>query len=120
VAVIAIALVAVVIASDRGSRVLDLVSYAWAGFGAAFGPVILFSLFWQKMTAKAAIAGMTLGALTVVVWANLQGGLFDVYEMLPGFLLSSLAIILVTRLAPQQDQQVVQAFQQVRAIDDQI
>jgi sodium/proline symporter len=117
-AVIAIALVAVVIASDRGSRVLDLVSYAWAGFGAAFGPVILFSLFWQKMTARAAIAGMTLGALTVVVWANLQGGLFDLYEMLPGFVLSSLAIILVTRLAPQQDQLVLHTFEQVRAMDD--
>ena len=116
-AVVTIALVALIIASDRNSRVLDLVSYAWAGFGAAFGPVILISLFWKQMTAMAAIAGMALGALTVVVWANLQGGLFDLYEMLPGVLLSSLAIVIVTRLAPQQDGQVLQEFEQVRLQD---
>ena len=65
--------------------VLDLVSYAWAGFGAAFGPVIVFSLFWRAMTAHAAIAGMLTGALTVVSWSNLQGGIFDLYEIVPGF-----------------------------------
>ena len=60
---------------DRESRVLDLVSYAWAGFGAAFGPIIVFSLFWRAMTARAAIVGMLTGALTVVFWSNLQGGI---------------------------------------------
>jgi len=114
IAVVGIALVALFIASDRDSRVLDLVGYAWAGFGAAFGPVILFSLYWKQMTAKAAIAGMALGAITVVVWSNLQGGLFELYEMVPGFFLSSLAIVVVTRIAPQRNEQVLQEFEQVR------
>lgn len=117
-AVVAIALVAVFIASDRNSRVLDLVGYAWAGFGAAFGPVIVFSLFWNQMTARAAIAGMATGASTVVFWANRHGGVFDLYEMVPGFLLSSVIIVILTRLAPQQDQQVLLEFEQVRALDE--
>ncbi len=117
VAVIVIALIAVFIAGDRGSRVLDLVSYAWAGFGASFGPVILFSLYWKQMTAIAAFAGMISGALTVVLWANLQGGFFDLYELLPGFLISSLAIALVTRCAPQHDQQVITAFDEILGKD---
>ncbi len=117
VAVIVIALIAVFIAGDRGSRVLDLVSYAWAGFGASFGPVILFSLYWKQMTAIAAFAGMISGALTVVLWANLQGGFFDLYELLPGFLISSLAIALVTRCAPQHDQKVITAFDEILGKD---
>ena len=112
-AVVAIALVAVVIASDRGSRVLDLVGYAWAGFGAAFGPVILFSLFWRSMTAAAAVTGMALGAVTVVVWSNLQGGLFDLYEIVPGFLLASLAIVAVTKYRPQRLDSVLREFDEV-------
>ncbi len=115
-AVILIALVAVTIASDRNTRVLDLVSYAWAGFGAAFGPVILFSLFWRKMTAIAGIAGMSVGALTVLIWSNLEGGLFDLYEIVPGFLLATLAIILVTRISPQGQQEVLEQFDQVDSI----
>jgi len=100
-AVVIIALVALVIASDRDSRVLDLVSYAWAGFGAAFGPLIVFSLFWRKMTALSAVVGMLLGAITVVIWSNLSGGIFDLYEIVPGFLLSSLAIVGISLLRPE-------------------
>ncbi len=102
-AVVIIAFLALLIASDRDSRVLDLVSYAWAGFGAAFGPVVVFSLFWRSMTAMSAIAGMTLGALTVVIWSNLSGGIFDLYEIVPGFLLSSIAIVLITRWRKEDD-----------------
>ena len=115
-AVILIAVVAVTIASDRNSRVLDLVSYAWAGFGAAFGPVILFSLFWREMTAKSGIVGMSLGAITVLVWSNLEGGIFDLYEIVPGFLLASLAIVVVTRLSPQRQQVVLEQFDEVESI----
>jgi sodium/proline symporter len=100
-AVVIIALVALLIASDRDSRVLDLVSYAWAGFGAAFGPLIVFSLFWRKMTALSAVVGMLLGAITVVIWSNLSGGIFDLYEIVPGFLLSSLAIVGISLLRPE-------------------
>lgn len=115
-AVIVIALLALFIASDRESRVLDLVSYAWAGFGAAFGPVILFSLFWRKMTAAAAIAGMIGGALTVVVWSNLNGGFFDLYEIVPGFVLASLIIVVVSTLRPAVDEQVLNDFKEVEEL----
>jgi len=114
-AVIAIALLALFIASDRESRVLDLVSYAWAGFGAAFGPVIVFSLFWRQMTALSAIVGMLLGAVTVVVWSNLSGGLFDLYEIVPGFFFASLAIVGISMLKPDQDAFALQQFDGVKA-----
>jgi len=113
-AVIAIALLALLIASDRESRVLDLVSYAWAGFGAAFGPVIVFSLFWRKMTALSAMVGMLTGASTVLIWSRLSGGVFDLYEIVPGFLLASLMIVVLSGLRPQQDSSVLQQFDAIR------
>lgn len=113
-AVIGIALMALVIAFDRDSRVLDLVSYAWAGFGASFGPVIVFSLFWKKMTALSAIIGMLLGATTVVIWSNLSGGVFDLYEMVPGFALASLAIITISLLRPEENQSTLDQYEEVR------
>ena len=115
-AVVAIALLAMVIASDRESKVLDLVSYAWAGFGAAFGPVIVFSLFWRSMTAASAIAGMIVGAVTVVVWSNLTGGLFDLYEIVPGFALASVVIVIVTMLKPASDAQALNTFEEVEQL----
>lgn len=115
-AVIAIALLALFIASDRQSRVLDLVSYAWAGFGAAFGPVIVFSLFWRKMTALSAIVGMLLGASTVVIWSNLSGGLFDLYEIVPGFLLASLMIIVLSLLKPEKNEDTLQQFDDIKRL----
>ena len=115
-AVIAIALLAMVIASDRESRVLDLVSYAWAGFGAAFGPVIVFSLFWRSMTAASAIAGMIVGAVTVVVWSNMSGGLFDLYEIVPGFALASVVIVIITMLKPATDAQALNTFEEVEQL----
>ncbi|MFT4817095.1 MAG: sodium/proline symporter [Pseudohongiellaceae bacterium] len=115
-AVVAIALLAMVIASDRESRVLDLVSYAWAGFGAAFGPVIVFSLFWRSMTATSAIAGMIVGAVTVVVWSNLSGGIFDLYEIVPGFALASVVILIITLLKPATDAQALNTFEEVEQL----
>lgn len=98
-AVILVALIALALAWRPDSGVLDLVSYAWAGFGAAFGPAILFSLYWRGMTRAGAFAGIVVGALTVIVWKPLSGGVFDVYELLPGFLFGSLAIWLVSRVS---------------------
>ena len=115
-AVIVIALLAMVIASDRESRVLDLVSYAWAGFGAAFGPVIVFSLFWRKMTAASAIVGMIVGGVTVVVWSNLTGGLFDLYEIVPGFALASMVIVIITLLKPASDARALSTFEEVEQL----
>lgn len=96
--VIAIALIAVTLAMDPESRVLSLVGYAWAGFGASFGPIIIFSLFWPRMTGKGAMAGMVTGALTVVIWAPIKGGIFEIYELLPGFILASAAIVIASLL----------------------
>lgn len=98
VSVVIIALLAIMVGQDPDSKVLTLVSYAWAGFGAAFGPVILFSVLWRQMTRNAAIAGMVSGAVTVVTWKQLSGGWFDVYELLPGFVIASLMIYLVTKI----------------------
>ncbi|MES9993042.1 MAG: sodium/proline symporter PutP [Candidatus Thiodiazotropha sp.] len=96
-AVLSIALVAFVLALDRESKVLDLVAYAWAGFGAAFGPAVLLSLYWRGMNRWGALAGIVSGGLTVVIWKPLQGGLFDLYEIIPGFLISLLMILVVSR-----------------------
>lgn len=96
-AVISIALVAFLLALDRESKVLDLVAYAWAGFGAAFGPAVLLSLYWRGMNRWGALAGIITGGLTVVVWKPMSGGLFDLYEIVPGFILSLLMILIVSR-----------------------
>ncbi len=116
IAVMIIAVFALVIASDRESRVLDLVSYAWAGFGAAFGPAIVFSLFWRYMTALSALAGMIVGSLTVLIWSNLSGGIFDLYEIVPGFALASIVIVIISLLKPMENQQALEGFKQVEQI----
>ena len=97
--VVVIAIIACIMALDPEARVMGLVSYAWAGFGAAFGPAILLSLYWRRMTANAALAGILGGGITVVVWKQLSGGIFDLYEIFPAFLLSTLLIIAVTILS---------------------
>jgi sodium/proline symporter len=99
--VIGVALIATWIALDPGSFVLDLVAYAWAGFGAAFGPVIILSLFWRRMTRNGALAGILVGAVTVIVWKNLgadTAAVFEVYEILPGFVLATAAVFVVSLL----------------------
>ena len=94
--VMAIALFAIGIAGDPEAKVLGMVSYAWAGFGAAFGPVIILSLFWSHMTRNGALAGILVGAMTVLVWK--QYGWFGLYEIVPGFILAWLATVVVSRL----------------------
>jgi sodium/proline symporter len=110
--VLAIALVAIAIAQDPDSRVLSLVGYAWAGFGAAFGPVVLLSLFWQRMTRNGALAGVVVGALTVILWKQTGSAL---YEIVPGFVFATIAIIVTSLLdrLPPDDVQVT--HMQVRA-----
>lgn len=97
-AVLVIALMAFLLAMDRDNKVLDLVAYAWAGFGAAFGPAVLLSLYWKGMNRWGTLAGIVTGGLTVVIWKPLQGGLFDLYEIVPGFLASMLMIVLVSSM----------------------
>ncbi|MGM0587582.1 MAG: sodium/proline symporter PutP [Bacteroidota bacterium] len=109
-AVIGVALVALWIAADPNSMVLDLVAYAWAGFGAAFGPVVILSLFWRRMTKNGALAGIITGAATVIIWKQLTGGMFDIYEILPGFILGMLAIIVVSLLEDEPSATIQEEF----------
>ena len=103
VSVVAVALVAIFLAYDRDSSILDLVSNAWAGFGAAFGPLVLFSLFKREMTRRAALGGMIVGAVTVLLWIYLPITIDGeslgswMYEIVPGFILSSLTIIILSK-----------------------
>lgn len=99
IATIVIALVAALIATNPDSTVLDLVGYAWAGFGASFGPIILLSLFWKGVTRNGSLVGIIIGAVTVIVWGDfLSGGIFDLYELLPGFIFNLVATIVISLL----------------------
>ncbi|HUH60953.1 MAG TPA: sodium/proline symporter PutP [Candidimonas sp.] len=111
--VLAVTVVAIWLASDPDSRVLTMVSYAWAGFGAAFGPVVILSLFWSRMTRNGALAGMVIGAVTVLIWK--QYAWFGLYEIVPGFILGTLAIYVVSRLDTPPSQKMQAEFQAVDA-----
>lgn len=106
--VLLIALVAIGIASNPDSKVLGLVSYAWAGFGAAFGPVVILSLVWKGMTRNGALAGMVVGAVTVVVWKNFIG--LGLYEIIPGFILATLAIVVFSKIGRPATPTMVKRF----------
>ena len=93
--VLSVALLAMWIARDPDSRVLGLVAYAWAGFGAAFGPVVVLSLFWKRMTRDGALAGMLVGAVTVIAWKESGSTL---YEIVPGFIAATVAVVVVSLL----------------------
>lgn len=110
--VLAVALLAIWIARDPESRVLGLVAYAWAGFGAAFGPVVLLSLAWRRMTRNGALAGVVVGAATVVLWKHTGSAL---YEIVPGFIAGTVAIVAVSLLGRAPPAQVVATHDEVRA-----
>jgi sodium/proline symporter len=109
--VLAISVFAIWLASNPESKVLGLVAYAWAGFGAAFGPLIILSLMWKRMTLNGALAGMVVGAVVVIAWKNLFGSL-GIYEIIPGFVLSTLSIIVVSLLGKAPGQEVTERFEQ--------
>lgn len=110
--VLMISVVAITLASNPDNRVLKMVSYAWAGFGAAFGPVILLSLLWSRMNKAGTIAGMIVGAVTVIVWK--QYAWFNLYEIIPGFVLSTFAIILFSLITSAPSKSMVDTFIQVK------
>ncbi|SFE26385.1 sodium/proline symporter [Lentibacillus persicus] len=111
-ATLVIALIAVLIAMNPESSVLDLVSYAWAGFGAAFGPTILLALFWRRFTRNGAFAGILAGAVTVIIWGDfLSGGIFELYEIVPGFVLNLITAIAVS-LAQKPEPELVEEYDQ--------
>ncbi|KMK96901.1 sodium/proline symporter PutP [Rossellomorea marisflavi] len=114
ISVLVIAVIAIFLGYNPNSSVLQLVSYAWAGFGAAFGPLIIFSLFWKRMTRNGALAGMLVGAVTVILWAIPEDGFLGIYELLPGFIFSSLAIIIVSLTGKGPDKEVIEEFELVQ------
>ena len=112
--VIGIAIIAWYLSTDRNSSVLQLVSYAWAGFGAAFGPLIILSLYNANITRSGAIAGMLSGSLTVILYKQLEGGIFDLYELLPGFVIAWIAILLFSKFGEQASQEDKKIFKEVQ------
>lgn len=110
--VLAVALIAIVLAWNPESRVLSMVSYAWAGFGAAFGPVVIMSLLWRRMTRNGALAGMVVGAAVVLLWNHYAW--WGLYEIIPGFVLASLGIYVVSLLDKAPDNRITAVFDTVK------
>lgn len=115
VTVAVVTVIAILIALDPSSSVFGLVSCAWGGFGAAFGPMILFSLFWRRMTLPGAIAGMVVGGVVDIFWFLNSGGIFDIYEIIPGFIASVIAIIVVS-LFTKVSGEITKEFDSVKNI----
>ena len=116
--VLLIAVISIVIAYNPESEVLGLVANAWAGFGAAFGPVVILSLLWKRMTAKGALAGMIAGAVVVIAWGPMfkdsASWLKNVYEMIPGFMFAAIAIIIVSLLSAKPDAAITDTFEKAQ------
>ena len=114
--VIGIAVVGILLAWNPSSSVFRIVSFAWAGFGAAFGPLVLFSLFWKRTTKQGAIAGMVAGGAMVFIWKYLlapMGGAWSIYELLPAFLVACVAIVVVSLATPAPAKEIVEEFEGV-------
>ena len=110
-----ITLIAMIIAWDANSTIFGITSFAWAGFGATFGPLMLFSLFWKRTNQQGALAGMLVGGSMVFIWKYLVaplGGVFAIYELLPAFLLSCVAIVLVSLATPAPSKEITELFDQ--------
>ena len=107
-------IVAAFLARDPNSSVFRVVSFAWAGFGATFGPTVLCALFWKRSNKQGALAGMIVGGVMVFVWKFLiapMGGVFAIYELLPAFICAAIAIVVVSLVTPAPDQEIVSTFE---------
>ena len=117
VTLIAISVIGVVIAWDSNSSVFGIVSFAWAGFGAVFGPVMLLSLFWKRSNRYGALAGMIVGGVMVFVWKNAiakLGDIFDIYELLPAFICGLLVNVIVSLLTPKPEKEITEVFDELK------
>lgn len=115
---VVIAALGVVLAWNQDSSVFRIVSFAWAGFGATFGPVVLTALFWKRSNKYGAVAGMIAGAIMVFVWKfgiSKLGGAFAIYELLPAFVFALAVIVIVSLLTPAPEKEIVQEFENVQA-----
>ena len=116
VTLLLIAVIAVIIARNPDSSVFRIVSFAWAGFGATFGAVMLFALFWKRSNRNGALAGMIVGGAMVFIWKFLiapHGGLLGIYELLPAFLCSAAAIVIVSLLTAPPSQEIIDEFESI-------
>ncbi len=119
ISVLIVAVVAFVLAMNPENKVLDLVSYAWAGLGATFGPIVLISVYWRDMTRNGAIAGMLTGGLTVILWPLLTSGtLNEIYELLPGFFFACIAIFIVSKIGAKPPQIIYDEFDEMIKISN--
>jgi sodium/proline symporter len=119
ITLVIIAVFAVILARDPNSSVFNIVSFAWAGFGAAFGPVMLFSLFWKRTTGYGALAGMLSGGVMIFVWKYMVrplGGAWDIYELLPAFIIACVMIVVVSLLTPAPEQGIIDEFDEAAKI----
>ena len=115
-----VSLFGIFIALDENSVIFKVVSFAWAGFGATFGPIILFSLFWKRTTREGAIAGMLTGGSMVFIWNMLisrLGGVFAIYELFPAFVLSCIAIVVVSLMTKKPDQAILDEFETAKTYE---
>lgn len=112
--VLVVAVVALVLALSPDASILDLVGNAWAGFGAAFGPLVVLALLWKRTTGVGALSGMLVGGITVLLWVYLPHNYKEVYEIIPGFVLSFLTIVVVSLLTKTPDKEVQDEFEEVR------
>jgi sodium/proline symporter len=111
--VIIISVIATLMAYNPENTVLDLVEYAWGGFGAAFWPLILFSLFSKNTGWKGALAGMLTGTIVLILWKRMGLSLY-IYELAPGFLANSLTIMMINVFNPQDDSEIIAEFESVK------
>ena len=112
-----IAVIAMIIAMDENSVIFKIVSFAWAGFGATFGPLMLFSIFWKRTNRAGAIAGMVGGAGMVFLWKLVIsnfGGAFAIYELLPAFIFSSICIVVFSLLTPPPSKEIIEDFESIK------
>jgi sodium/proline symporter len=114
--VVGVAILGVIFASNPNSSIFRVVSFAWAGFGATFGPVVLFALFWKRCNKQGAIAGMASGMVMIFIWKFLiapKGGIFAIYELLPAFVISCVFIVVVSLCTPAPSKEIVYEFESV-------
>ena len=119
VCLVAISVIGAFLAQDPNSSVFGIVSFAWAGFGAAFGPVVLFALFWKRSNKWGALAGMISGAAMVFIWKYLVrplGGAWNIYELLPAFIVASIFIVAVSLLTEKPSEEMLEEFEKAKAM----
>ena len=117
ITVVIISVISIILASNPDSSVFEIASFAWAGFGATFGPVVLCALFWKKANKYGITAGMISGGIMIFVWKygiSKLGGIFSIYELLPAFIVALLVIVIVSYATGGPSKEVIEKFEEVK------